>query len=501
MSIEEYRSVCSGCRACEQVCPQKCISMNKDIEGFLYPKIADEKCIRCKKCEVTCNTIGKYKNRKENIKVYAAKNKDLDCRIKSSSGGVFFSIAEWILEQKGVVFGAAFSDDYLVKHIAIKTIDDIYKLMGSKYLQSDTNNTFLSVKKELLDEKWVLYSGTPCQIEGLNAYLGKEYKKLICIVVICHGVPSSEIWSRYMCLKKGQYAAQNITDINFRNKKNGWNHYEVEIKFKDISYENSYRNDYYMQGFLQNLYLRPSCYSCKSKGLINSADFIIGDYWGIERVIPDFSDDYGISAIIINSKKAYSLWDKIKKAFLLRETTYNDVLKYNAALEESAKQNVRRTKFFLELNETQNLEESIKNNLIETVIHENSRRKYQYPIIYKYLEQTLSHKGICSVLSRHQKENIILYAITDITDLVIKEIQNNNEISLCAICDKNHSAYNGFYRNVKVVSIDEMQLMMEEKEFLIIICNPMRENQIFDDLLNRGFSLEDIVSVTSLIFD
>lgn len=502
MKLYNDKIECVGCEACKNICPTNCITMIYDNEGFLYPDVDIEKCISCGRCKSVCQEIGHNKREEfETLQVYAVKNKNESCRYQSSSGGFFYEIANWVIKNKGIVYGAAFDKQFSVKHIGIETVDDIKYLMGSKYVQSSIGNTYIDAENELKKERWVLYTGTPCQIDGLNAYLERKYDKLISLSVICHGVPSPKVWERYLQLKKGQYFENNILGVNFRDKTNGWKHFGLKIQFDNAEYEMSHKMDLYMQGFLQDLYLRRSCYECPSKGVSLSSDFLLGDFWGIDNVLESFNDDCGVSAVIINTDKATVLWENIKDQFIYKKVRYTDVLKYNSALEKSIKMNLKRERFFIELQETSLVEESIRNNLVETTIQDESRGKYQYPIIYKYLEQIISQKGICNVLRRLQKVNIILYAITDITDLVIKEIQNNNEISLCAICDKNHSAYNGFYRNVKVVSIDEMQLMMEEKEFLIIICNPMRENQIFDDLLNRGFSLEDIVSVTSLIFD
>ena len=200
MSINiEDKSKCCGCRACEQICPIEIIHMEEDTEGFIYPQVGD-KCIECKLCEKVCPLLNDNKKLSEEFvpKVYAAHIKDEEILVNSSSGGIFTALAEAVLRQQGMVFGAAYNEEMNVEHICINKIDDLHKLRGSKYVQSNTLATYGQVKQILGKERYVLYVGTPCQIAGLKRYLGKVYERLITVDLVCHGTPSPKIFREYI---------------------------------------------------------------------------------------------------------------------------------------------------------------------------------------------------------------------------------------------------------------------------------------------------------------
>ena len=185
---------CSGCSACFNICPQRCISMVEDKEGFLYPRINKEKCINCGLCKKACPALATDKYVVPST-FYACKSKNEELRSKSSSGGVFSSLAEYVIHNNGVVFGAAFNRNMELSHIGVNKKEDLSKLMGSKYLQSDLKNTFNEVKTYLCNNRFVLFSGTPCQVAGLKAYLQDDYKNLYLADLACHGVPSPKIFT------------------------------------------------------------------------------------------------------------------------------------------------------------------------------------------------------------------------------------------------------------------------------------------------------------------
>lgn len=328
--INIYRNVCSGCRACEKKCPINAITMVEDEKGFLYPQVDEKKCIKCGICRKICPT----KNEEIPIekKAYAAYNNDEKIRLDSSSGGIFDILANYIIEKNGVVFGAAFDKDFNVKHIAVDNKKDICKLRKSKYVQSDTNSTFEIAKKILNEGRMVYFSGTPCQIEGLKAYLDKDYDKLITQDLICHGVPSPKVWREYLKNK-----SNNIQEINFRSKeKSSWDDYQLKIVYNNKEeYENHDQNAF-MKLFLNDLILRDSCYNCKFKKENRVSDFTLADFWGIDRINKEMNDHKGISLLIVNSAKAKKILEEIKDRIIIKEVEFEDAIKGNKSINTSA---------------------------------------------------------------------------------------------------------------------------------------------------------------------
>ena len=333
------RNKCNGCTACKIGCPTNCISMKEDNLGFLYPHVDENKCIDCSFCERVCPEL----NQKSNIisfqkEVYAAFSKNDSLRKNSSSGGIFSLIATSVIMDKGIVFGAAFEEDFhSVKHILIYSIEDLHKIRGSKYAQSNLNNTFVEVKKNLDEGKKVLFSGTPCQIAGLNSFLQKRYDNLYLIDFVCHGVPAPSVWKEYIKYleKKAKGKACYVT---FRDKRNGWANYSLKVIFNNKkSYIKEYSDDMYMRGFLHDYYLRPSCYDCAHKGIDRISDITLGDLWGADKIIPEHNDDKGISLVIVSSSKGSDLLKGIKNNVCSVPIDISDVLLANSALIDSAK--------------------------------------------------------------------------------------------------------------------------------------------------------------------
>ena len=316
---------CCGCTACAHICPVKCIEMKEDKEGFLYPAVDNEKCIRCHKCERVC-PIGNLINYNNETKTFIGYNKNEEIREKSSSGGIFSLAAEWIIEQNGVVFGAAFDENFEVCHIAAENEEELSKLRGSKYVQSRLGDAYPKVKQYLENNRKVLFTGTGCQIAGLKKYLNKDYENLYTVDVLCHGVPSPKIWKMYLEEKKKQYNAP-IQKIEFRNKESGWKNYSVNIEFADNQrYCIKFYEDKYMQMFLGNIDLRPSCHNCRFKGFPRISDMTIGDSWGIENYMPDMDDDRGTSVIVVNSLKGKQMLEAVVGSLNLREASLDKAL-------------------------------------------------------------------------------------------------------------------------------------------------------------------------------
>ncbi len=283
---------------------------------------------------------------------YAAINKEELIRFASSSGGIFTLLAVQVIKSGGIVFGAVFSDDCKsVFHMAVETIEGLKKLRGSKYVQSRIGDTYRQAAMYLDTGRLVLFSGTPCQIAGLYAYLKHDYKNLITQDLICHGVPSPLVWEKYVELREKK-AASKTKSVSFRYKKHGWNSFSMRFIFNNgAEYVKHHNEDRYMRGFLANLYLRPSCYNCAFKGFPRQSDITLADFWGIQYIIPDMDDDKGTSLVIVNSDKGKSLFKQIQTYLIFRPVNWEQAIVYNSAAIKSAQFSKQRDTFFGLMNE------------------------------------------------------------------------------------------------------------------------------------------------------
>lgn len=349
LKIEDKKD-CMGCHACSNICPQDCISMDIDNEGFWYPKVDYDKCIKCNQCVKVCPIINK-KIVKNEPSAYACINKDEAIRLESSSGGIFTLIAEQVIDDGGVVFGAGFDENFKVMHSYIETKEELEKLRGSKYVQSKIGDTYKYVKDFLQQGRTVLFSGTPCQISGLKSYLGQAYENLFCIDIVCHGVPSPKVWDKYISYRE-DIAGSQAQRIAFRLKNEGWKRYSVLFLFKNnTEYIQNQRKDLYMRAFLKNVCLRPSCYKCEFKSLHRQSDITLADFWGIQKMLAEMDDDKGTSLIFVNSKNGQLMLDKIKGDILYKEVDINQAVSYNSAAIKSVEYSPKREGFFKELDQ------------------------------------------------------------------------------------------------------------------------------------------------------
>lgn len=340
---------CTGCHACTNICPKKCIFMKDDNEGFLYPIVDYNICIKCKRCVNVCPINNNIKSYNTPI-AYACYNKDENIRLNSSSGGIFSLLAEKMIDRGGVVFGAVFNDNFEVEHKYIETKENIELLRGSKYVQSKIGTSYRQVKDFLESGREVLFSGTPCQIAGLKNYLVKAYSNLLTVDLICHGVPSPYVWQKYIKFRENK-AGSEISKITFRNKKMGWKQYSVSFLFKNnTEYNKIYSNDLYMTAFLKNISLRPSCYNCRFKTLNRPSDITLADFWGVQNIFPEIDDDKGASLIFINSQLGEKIYSEILDNIVYKEVDILDAVKYNSAAIKSPLPHINREKFINDIN-------------------------------------------------------------------------------------------------------------------------------------------------------
>lgn len=339
------KSECCACTACEQACPVNAISFTNDEEGFLYPTINKEKCIDCGLCERVCPVEHPNYSNTETPEVYAAMVKEVEQRKKSSSGGMFYAIASWILNQGGKVYGATMDENHQVKHIGVDNFDDLNLLRGSKYVQSDLQQVFADIKKELKTGRWCYFVGTGCQVAGLKSFLRKDYDTLLTSDLVCHGVPSQWLFDQHIKYLEGRYKGK-VSNYHFRNNE-GWggceifdltNHKGKTKKYKFPSYDLSP----YLYSFMYGMTSRYSCYDCPFARIPRQGDITLADYWGIKMYFPDIEADKGVSLMLINSDKGKTVFKDITKVSTVRRSTLSNASSHNRNLVTNSERPVLR---------------------------------------------------------------------------------------------------------------------------------------------------------------
>ena len=347
---------CCGCGACEQSCPKNCITMAADSEGFLYPQVDETLCVNCGLCQKACPILKKQMPSGETVAAYAAYTPDEEIRKVSSSGGIFSVLAREILNRGGVIAGAAFDEDLSVRHILVETDRELDRLRGSKYVQSRMEDTYIQIRDLLKQGRTVLFTGVSCQVAGLKTFLGRDYDNLYTVDVLCHGVPSPKVWAKY-CREKESIYGEMPGVVSFRDKRMGWRKYSISMKFgKRVEYCRRGDEDAYLQVFLKDLCLRPSCHSCRFKAFPRLSDLTIGDAWGIEKQIPELDDDRGTSVVLLNSPKGKGLWDAVAENLVFRPGELDTLLPKDADSRRSVKPHANRSRFFAALDRGDSLE-------------------------------------------------------------------------------------------------------------------------------------------------
>jgi len=328
------KSVCTGCLACYNACIKRCIEVICDGEGFYYPKTNAAVCVKCAICESVCPVIKPENERRGSGDIpdsFAVINQNTEVLLDSSSGGAFTLFAEQIIEQGGVVFGAKFDEKFKVIHSYTDKSEGLADFRGSKYVQSDIGSSYEDVKTFLQNGRAVLFSGTPCQIGGLKSYLkNADTSLLVCVDLICYGVPSPKIWKKYYeFIVDKKFNGRKITKVRFRDKTKGWLGNLFSIVSNDKSLFQNNRSNFFKRVFLNRLSVRPSCFDCRYKSNSRQSDVSIGDFWGIEKVHPELSTSNGVSLVIIHTDVGGSLLDKYKSRAVIRKVDINTVMDYS----------------------------------------------------------------------------------------------------------------------------------------------------------------------------
>ena len=357
---------CCGCTACASACPRGSISMKEDSEGFLYPSVDQDTCIECGLCTRVCPVISQFPVRRP-LEVFAVKHPDSAVRDGSASGGAFPLLAEAVLADGGRVFGSRYDNDMEAVHDSADTSADAAAFIGSKYMQSRMEDCYGRVRATLREGRAVLFTGTPCQVAGLNHFLasgaGKvPTERLLTVDLICHGAPSPGVWRRYLAeevsaMEAGGYSNVSVEEVRFRDKeegKAGWKGYNFKIYFRatdssgapcsPVLSERGKARNLFIRGFLSDFYSRPSCYRCPAREFRSGSDLTIGDFWGIGDILPDFDDDRGVSAVLVNTEKGREFFSRLHCDKI--EMTYGDVLRRNRCLEKSVSETELRAAFF-----------------------------------------------------------------------------------------------------------------------------------------------------------
>lgn len=364
---------CTGCMACSNTCNKQALDMVRNAEGFYRPRLNESKCVMCGLCEKRCPVLNPpVRNKMEELRVFAAWHLNEEVRRSSSSGGAFTALAEVVLKHGGVVVGAAYTDDMYIKHVAVTDVMDLASLRLSKYAQSSIGGVLVEVRDYLKDGKQVLFVGTPCQAAGLKSFLHKEYENLICVDIICHGVPSNSLLQSY--LQWIEPKTGKPKGINFRDKQKGW-YDNLRVVTNTSGNRKIMKGDYdaYWVAFSRNSCLQESCYSCKAQGFPRSSDITLADFWRIGHQIPfghKNEIEKGVSMIIINTPRIQWILSEAMRDMYVEERTFKEAISGNKAGVSSSSRPIFRDTFYADL---------------EVLPFEQFRVKYMKPVVREKL--------------------------------------------------------------------------------------------------------------------
>lgn len=386
--IINHKADCVGCYACYNICPVNAIMMKADEEGFSYPKVDNIRCIKCEKCGTVCPSLNFVKKTSQaDPETLAAYCLDEAVLNNSSSGGIFHLLAMKILEAGGIVIGAGFNKCWEVEHKIAENSEELLELQTSKYVQSRIGSTFKIIKDELKTGRRVLFSGTPCQCAGLQKYLGRVYDNLLLIDFVCHGVPSPLVWQKYLKLRVKK--VNEIQSISFRDKNLSWERYLLKFSLKNSNkyLADDLEHDLYLKGFLNNLYLRPSCHECKFCQKNRSVDITLADFWGVKEEVPSMYNSNGTSLVFIHSKQGKYIFKSLPN-IKLQYINFMQGIKHNPAMIKTSAASNKRQKFFRKF--------IIDDRQLFNIIEQYTKPKKivqlkmfikRYPLVYSIIKQ------------------------------------------------------------------------------------------------------------------
>ena len=391
--LEKINKKCTGCRVCANMCPVNSISMKNNPQGFYYPETDLVKCINCNLCYNSCPKIKKDESNSDKPTCYAARSSD-EVRFESSSGGMFTLVAEWILNQGGVVCGAVMDDDYNVYHKFVDNVEDLNDLKKSKYVQSDTRNVYKELLNYLKKGKKVLFTGTPCQVAAAKNCVGKNRDNVYFIDILCHGVPSNQMWKDYI---NENYNKDEIKTIEFRSKLNGWRSEQLRIFWKNgTSSRVEWHESMYIEGFQRNISLRDGCEDCEFAGSIRQGDLSIGDFWRVEEYDPYLNDKKGTSVVLVNNEIGKYILDEIKPRLLDLQETPIKAARFNR-LKEKLTPHPQKDRFETLYPSVKNYSDAIwqcRHNLFDIgLVGIYTVRNYGAHLTYYALYETLTAMG------------------------------------------------------------------------------------------------------------
>ena len=349
--IEKER--CSGCGACMASCPKDAISMQRDSEGFDFPHIDETLCIDCGLCQKVCpplhyaERINKRLDKNSVQRGFAARNKNFEQRLVSSSGSIFAVLAQYVLSMGGAVVGVAYDDKFNAEYKIIESDAELPLIQGSKYLQcKPSREIFKQIREILKTGRNVLFSGFACQVEGLHSFLRKDYDNLVCIDLICMGIPSAEVWQIYL---NSFFKGEKILNVNFKEKSVGWNHFNLAITTDKQEFKQWGMINPYFKSMFYTYNMRRSCFVCPFKRIEREADITLADCWGASRLVPQIDDNKGLSSVIVHSEKGLSLWSKVASLLDSIELPLEEIIKGNTNMIENRTCDYEKRSIFYKL--------------------------------------------------------------------------------------------------------------------------------------------------------